>query len=120
MRSHVVMSKWGLALALFLATNEASALLVDFVGPMDVAATAEAGPGDGSTARKVEMTFHYPYPTTVTYVDPGYAFDDDPLTAFPSPPFEVPVRVRRVTVRRVMIAPRTSFVSEMFESTGGL
>ena len=83
-----------------LVTVDASALLLENA--------AEGGD---------DLVFFYPYPTTFRYVDPGYAFDDDPLTAFVHEPYAMPIVVRHVPVRRVLVAPRTSFVHEMARST---
>ncbi len=64
-----------------------------------------------------EFTHFYPYPTSYTYVDDDYAFDDDPLTAFITEPYFMPVVVQQVTVRRAMVRPRTTFVEKMYQST---
>jgi hypothetical protein len=64
-----------------------------------------------------DLVFFYPYPTSFRYIDPGYAFDDDPLTAFVHEPYAMPIVVRHAPVRRVLVQPRTSFVHEMYRST---
>ncbi len=84
-----------------LASAEASALLLD-----------KAGSGDA-----FELTYFYPYPTSYTYVDDDYAFDDDPLNAFIHEPYFMPVVLQHVTVRRGMVRPRATFVEEMYRST---
>lgn len=89
-----------LAVAGSLVTSEASALLLEN--------SAEGGD---------ELVYFYPYPTSFRYVDPGYAFDDDPLTAFVHQPYAMPIVVRHVPVRRVLVQPRTSFVQQMTRST---
>jgi hypothetical protein len=50
-------------------------------------------------------------------VDESYAFDDDPLTAFVTMPYFMPIVVERVVVRQTMVMPRTTFVEEMYDST---
>ena len=64
----------------------------------------------------IEYRVYYPYPTTYTYVDERYVFDDDPLTAFTSEPYIMPIEVVRVSERRTMVQPRLSFVHEMYKS----
>lgn len=64
----------------------------------------------------VRMSYYYPYPTTFTYVDRRYAFDDDPLRAFAHLPYVMPIAVKHAPRRRAMVRPRTDFVAEMFES----
>jgi len=91
-------------LAVLTQAGEAEALLLDKAVSM-----ADEEP--------VAFTYHYPYPTSLTYVDPGYAFDDDPLMAFPNVPYTMPVIIKRVAVRRAMVTPRTSFVQQMYDST---
>jgi hypothetical protein len=85
-----------------LITANASALLLEKVG------------GDDELS---EFTHFYPYPTSYTYVDDNYAFDDDPLTAFINEPYFMPVVVQPVAVRRTMVRPRTTFVQKMYQST---
>lgn len=95
------------ALGAWTLAGDASALLL------------EQAPIDGTEAvdgSDVEMTYHYPYPTTLTYVDPGYAFDDDLLQAFAPEPYQMPVIVERRAIRSAMVSPRTSFVEEMYDS----
>ena len=64
-----------------------------------------------------ELVYFYPYPTSYREIDPGYAFDDDPLTAFVHEPYVMPITVRHTPVRRLLVQPRMSFVSEMYRST---
>ena len=99
----------GLAVAGAVITHsgDADALLID-KAPFQESELQEGG--------GVEFTYHYPYPTSLTYVDPGYAFDDDPLMAFPHIPYSMPVIIKRMAVRRAMVMPRTSFVQEMYDS----
>ncbi|RLB64881.1 MAG: hypothetical protein DRI90_03495 [Deltaproteobacteria bacterium] len=85
-----------------LVTANASALLLEKAG------------GDGGLS---EFTHFYPYPTSYTYVDDNYDFDDDPLTAFIKEPYFMPVVVQHVTVRRAMVRPRATFVEKMVQST---
>ncbi len=88
--------------AMILATSTASALLIDN-------APAPDGP--------VQFTYHFPYVTSYTHVEPRYAFDDDPLTAFRHVPYIMPIRVRPISERRSMVVPRMSFLPEMYKST---
>lgn len=46
----------------------------------------------------------------------GYKFSDDPLTAGGFGPTDATIKVRPQGVRRTLIRPRTSFVSEMLKS----
>ena len=48
----------------------------------------------------LELTHFYPYPTVYTYVDEGYAFDDDLLEAFVLEPYEMPIEERRSLVEQ--------------------
>ncbi|MBW2456384.1 MAG: hypothetical protein JRI68_17825 [Deltaproteobacteria bacterium] len=84
-----------------LMSADASALLLE-----------KAGSGD-----LFEFTYFYPYPTSYTYVDDSYAFDDDPINAFVNEPYFMPVVLQHVTVRRAMVRPRATFVEEMYRST---
>lgn len=92
---------WVMAAAMVasLTTADASALLLE------------------NSAAEEDLVFFYPYPTSFRDVDPGYAFDDDPLTAFVQEPYVMPIVVRHVPVRRVLVQPRTTFVYEMYRST---
>ena len=87
---------------ILLVSAQASALLLEKAG------------GDGGLS---EFTHYYPYPTSYTYVDDNYAFDDDPLMAVIKEPYFMPVVVQHVTVRRAMVRPRTTFVEKMYQST---
>jgi hypothetical protein len=89
------------AAGVLLVSADASALLMDKTGADDM----------------FEFTHFYPYPTSYTYVDEDYAFDDDPLEAFINEPYFMPVVLKHVTVRRAMVSPRTTFVEEMYRST---
>lgn len=99
----------GLAVAGAMITHshDASGLLIDKTPFQE---------GEFQEESAVEFTYHYPYPTSLTYVDPGYAFDDDPLMAFPHIPYSMPVLIKRMAVRRAMVMPRSSFVQEMCDS----
>jgi len=89
------------AACVLLVSANASALLLEKAGGDD----------------PFEFTHFFPYPTSYSYVDDDYAFDDDPLTAFINDPYFMPVVVQHVTVRRAMVRPRTTFVEEMYRST---
>ena len=97
--------KWALS-ALFLAATF-----------LAVPSDAHALLFENGIAGEDELIYHFPYPTTYTYVDQRYAFDDDPLNAFVHEPFFMPVVVKRTSVRRGMVMPRMSFVQEMYKST---
>lgn len=90
------------AAAIVVSTSTASALLIDNTPAPD-------GP--------VRFTYHFPYVTSFTHVEPRYAFDDDPLTAIRHVPYIMPIRVRPISERRSMVVPRMSFVQEMYKST---
>ena len=100
-RSLLAAAAW---LAVSSATTPAAALLI------------EKAPAATST----KLTHFHPYRTSYRFVDPRYAFDDDPLTAFVHEPYFMPVVTRRVDVRRSMVVLRSSFVSEMFRSTNSI
>jgi len=68
----------------------------------------------------VVFVYFYPYRSVFLDPDPGYAFDDDPLTAFTYDPYEMPMVVKRPHTSRGLVAPRTSFVTEMSRSTDAL
>jgi len=68
----------------------------------------------------VIFIYFYPYRSVFLDPDPGYAFDDDPLTAFSYAPYDLPIVVKRPQVTRGLVAPRTSFVTEMTRSTDGI
>jgi hypothetical protein len=80
-------------------SSQASALLLDKAGD-----------------DPVPYTVFYPYPTSYTYVDEGYAFEDDPLQAFQHEPLIIPIKVKKHNARPALIAPRMEFVKEMFDS----
>jgi len=63
----------------------------------------------------VELTYFYPFTTSYRQVDPGYAFDADPLTAYVEEPYLMPLVVQHVPVRRSLVKPRISFVEEVAE-----
>jgi hypothetical protein len=94
-----------------LLSAHAHALLLDnSMAAGDTPGSSELDSGD------FEFTYHFPYRTTLSFVDPGYAFDDDPLEALPNRPYRMPVIVKRLAIRRALVAPRTSFVQEMYDS----
>ena len=64
----------------------------------------------------VVLVYFYPYRSVLLTADPGYTFDDDPLTALVHTPYDRPVHVPRVHVARTLVKPRTSFVGEMTRS----
>ncbi len=86
------------------------------VSPRASALLTDKARGDDPMA----YTVSYPYPTSYTYVDEGYAFEDDPLSAFQHEPFIMPIKVKKNNARPVLIAPRMSFVKEMFQSADRL
>lgn len=88
----------------WLASSEASALLIE--------KQEQEWPDD-----PLDLTYFYPYPTTYRGADRGFAFEDDPLTAIVPEPATMQIIIRRVTVRRSMVLPRTNFVPEMYRST---
>lgn len=92
--------------ALGTAALPAHALLID------------QGPAPGPLG--VELTHHYPYPSTLTYIDEGYAFDDDPLTALVRRPYFMPVVLPAPVVRESLVQPRLTFVAEMVHSADGM
>ncbi len=100
---HKWLAALGLAAALTGWSNDASALLWEN--------EMEADP-DG-----VVFIYFYPYRSVFLDPDPGYAFDDDPLTAFTYDPYDMPMVVKRPQTSRGLVAPRTSFVKEMSRST---
>ncbi len=61
-------------------------------------------------------TIFYPYPTSFTGVDPGYAFDDDPLSAILLEPYSMPLELYQVPSQQSLVEPRTTFVQEMVQS----
>jgi hypothetical protein len=92
--------------ASLLSSAEASALLIEKT--------------EDPRSDPLELTFFYPYPTSYASIDPGYAFDDDPMSALVDEPFTMPIVVERITVRRSMVQVRRSFVEEMYRSTDAI
>jgi len=100
------LSAWCLAIAGLAAT-----LLVS--SPADALLVEKANATDAPS----RFTYFYPYRTSYTDVSDNYAFDDDPLRALVHQPYTLPISIKRVTERRSMVAPRVSFVQEMYKST---
>ncbi len=58
----------------------------------------------------------YPYPTSFTGADPGYAFDDDPMNAILYEPYSMPLEVFHEQTQPSLVEPRMTFVDEMVQS----
>jgi hypothetical protein len=104
MRKRAIAAAILAASAIVAASGDASALLIEKALPDDDA----------------PFVAYYPYPTIFTFVDRGYAFDDDPLTAFVRHAYIMPIVVKHTPARQSMVQPRTSFVEEMLWSADAI
>ena len=89
-----------------LPAERASAWLLEQAAP--------AGPDS------VQLTHFYPYASSYTQIDEGFAFDDDPLRGLPNAPYIMPIVVQPPPDRQALVLPRMTFVEEMCRSTEAL